>query len=381
MLGPLVRPPSKRLRRLALSGIGAWALCAAAAAQEPLSRIVFGSCFKTDRDASVWSTIAASTPDVVVLAGDNVYADTTDMDRMRASYEALDALPGFASLRTSTTLLATWDDHDYGRDDAGREYPQRIASQQVFLDFLRVPEGDPRRAREGVYHAEVFGPPGKRVQLVLLDTRYHRDPLARRAQRGERAFGRYGPYAPTRDTSTTLLGEDQWTWLVETLREPAEVRVVVSSIQFASREHGFEKWGNFPHERRRFLKLLHEHDVNGLLLVSGDRHHAELARIDPGPSHQQHEGAQAQATPELAPPYALYELTASSLNVPTRFKNEICPYRVGSPYFDANFGSLEIDWDTDDPTLTLRIHRAEDGRAMIAQRLTLSELRPRTPVR
>ncbi len=45
------------------------------------------------------------------------------------------------------------------------------------LDFFEVPADDIRRQREGVYWSQVFGPAGKRVQVILLDTRYFRSPL------------------------------------------------------------------------------------------------------------------------------------------------------------------------------------------------------------
>jgi hypothetical protein len=40
------------------------------------------------------------------------------------------------------------------------------------------------------------------------------------------------------------------------LRQPADVRVIVSSIQVLPDDHRFEKWGNFPAERRRLLALI-----------------------------------------------------------------------------------------------------------------------------
>ena len=98
-----------------------------------------------------------------------------------------------------------------------------------------------------------------RLQLILLDTRYHRSPLERRAPRppGE------GPYQPTADRTTTVLGEEQWQWLEQQLQVPAELRLVASSIQVVAEDHHWEKWGNFPHERKRLFDLIRATKASG----------------------------------------------------------------------------------------------------------------------
>ena len=79
-----------------------------------------------------------------------------------------------------------------------------------------------------------------------------------------------------------MLGEDQWRWLAEQLRVPAEVRLLVSSIQVVAEDHGWEKWMNFPHERERLFKLIRETGAEGVIILSGDRHLAELSMMDGG---------------------------------------------------------------------------------------------------
>jgi alkaline phosphatase D len=166
-------------------------------------------------------------------------------------------------------VLATWDDHDYGANDAGAEYPKKRESQQVFLDFFGVPKDHPRRKQEGVYNAHVFGPPGKRVQVILLDGRYFRSPLKKGYQPGEPGEGRRGKYSPNTDPDATMLGEAQWRWLAEQLKVPAEVRLIGSGIQVVADEHGSETWGNFPNERRRLFRLIRDSKASGVVLLSG----------------------------------------------------------------------------------------------------------------
>src|SRR5205085_5585100 len=117
-----------------------------------------------DKPQPIWDSVAAAKPDLFLFLGDNIYADTTDMTVMRQKYAKLAAIPSFQRVRQACPILATWDDHDYGADDAGADYPAKEASQKEFLNFWGVPADSPRRQQKGVYSAAVFGPPGQRVQ-------------------------------------------------------------------------------------------------------------------------------------------------------------------------------------------------------------------------
>ncbi|MFM7836911.1 MAG: alkaline phosphatase family protein, partial [Planctomycetaceae bacterium] len=105
------------------------------AGQQRLQRISFGSCAKQDQPQPIWDAIVAGAPDLFILLGDNIYGDSNDMQVLREKYGMLERQPGFMKLRAVCPVLATWDDHDYGRDDAGAEFEQRVESQRVFLDF------------------------------------------------------------------------------------------------------------------------------------------------------------------------------------------------------------------------------------------------------
>src|SRR5690606_24925566 len=102
---------------------------------------------------------------------------------LKKKYDKLGSQPGYKKLLTICPVLATWDDHDYGVNDGGLEYPKREESQQIFLDFFGVGKDSPRRKQKGVYHAAMFGPEDKRVQVILLDTRYFRSPLKKMAKK------------------------------------------------------------------------------------------------------------------------------------------------------------------------------------------------------
>ncbi len=209
----------------------------------PIARLALGSCIRQNKPAPIWDAVLAYRPEVFLLLGDNVYADTRDPQEMLKTYAALDGQEGFQRLRASSRLLAVWDDHDYGENDAGAEYPMKAQSQRMFCDFFGVPADSRRRSQAGNYDAVTLGPPGRRVQFILLDTRSFRSPLAKNPK-GKPA--QRGPYAPSEDPAQSVLGDEQWRWLEAQLREPAQWRLIASSIQFASTEHGWETWGSIP---------------------------------------------------------------------------------------------------------------------------------------
>jgi len=305
---------------------------------EPIvSRIMFGSCIKQDKPMPILQTIARQSPEVFIFLGDNIYGDTEDMSVLHAKYELLAADPGFQALRNSSRILATWDDHDYGINDGGADYLMRQESERIFEQFWYGDKPAASRTRPGIYEAQVFGPPGKRVQVILLDTRYFRSPL----KKGDKRVG--GSWVPDDDPTKTMLGEAQWMWLEQQLRQPAEVRIIASSIQFIAEDAGQETWSNLPHERQRMIDLLADTKANGVVFISGDRHWSELSALD------------------SSLPYRLLDFTSSSFNqdhprgTPTvnRFRH------LKQTYHKPNYGVISIDWDSPRNSITLEIRNLE----------------------
>jgi len=333
-----------------------------------LSRIAFGSCAKQAQEQPIWDAVVDTKPQVFLFLGDNIYGDTEDMAVLRAKYALLGKQPGYQKLKKTCPVLATWDDHDFGVNDGGAEYPKKKESQQVFLDFFEAPKDDPRRTREGVYSSQIFGPVGKRVQIILLDARYFRSPLKTGFKPGEPGDGFRGKYAPDTDPKATVLGEAQWRWLKQQLEQPAELRLIGSGVQVLADEHGSEMWGNFPLERKRLFEVIRDTKANGVVFLTGDRHLAEIARLP--------------ADHRLGVGYPLFDITSSSLNTPSgnftkakvRFANEINSYRVGLTYFDTNFGTVLVDWETADPIVRCQV-RDEAGAVVLQQRMPLSQLK------
>lgn len=324
-------------------------------ADPPLSRILFGSCVQQGQPQPIWEKMVAAKPQLTLLIGDNIYGDSADMNVLKQKYAMLGAEPGFQKLKRLAPIMATWDDHDFGVNDGGDDYPQKTESQKVFLDFWGDAASSPRRAREGVYDAKLFGQAGKRVQIILLDTRYFRSPLKICSS----CTAGQGRYEPDANPSKTMLGAAQWKWLEEQLRLPADVRIIASSVQVVPEDHGWEKWMNFPLERERLFKLLRETGARGVIFISGDRHLAELSMMDAGLG------------------YPLYDLTSSGLNQasPNWRKYETNRHRVGTMNWGNNFGMIQIDWTKTDPVIALQIYD-EEGDINIQRKIRLSTLQP-----
>ncbi len=341
-------------RRRFLAGLPALGFISAhAVVEQPLQDIVFGSCLDTHEHPMLERALTLPR-DLFIFMGDNIYADKGGIPMMKEKYALLKQSRFFQGLKNKP-IRATWDDHDFGENDGGSSYAHKQDAQVEFWNWLDEPAESSRRKQEGVYDARTFGPAGKRVQVITLDTRYFRSAL-KKAPTNKVMIG--GPYTAADDASATMLGAAQWKWLEKMLRQPAELRVIVSSIQFAPELHGGECWANMPHEQQRMMDVLKRTRAEGVIFLSGDRHWSEFSRID-GPCG-----------------YPLYDFTSSSMTqkhprgTPTVNRHRFAPKTWHLP----NVGHLHIDWSSG--LVTARIIDV-DGATQIEHEVRLLELEPR----
>lgn len=353
-----------------------------------LSRIAFGPCANQNAPQPIWDAINKFDPQVFIWLGDNIYGDIrrpfiflgkertigpwqnaprfipSSSSEMLSRYNSAKNVPGYLRLRAKAKVVGTWDDHDYGLNDAGKEFSAKSTNQRLLLDFLDEPQDSPRRKQDGVYTSYTFGPPGKQVKIVLLDTRYHRDPLS---------------------SDGSVLGDSQWSWLGKELRgPPSAITIIGSSIQVISNLSGttgplfyMESWGRFPKERDCLFKLINDSKRDGVFFISGDVHFGEITRYD------------------CAAGYPLYDITSSGLTQavekvlpsPLRFivrflawftpstmrvKNQNCRYR-SCTYGEPNFGAIQINWDASPVNLKIQV-RDINGLPVTGVDISLSEL-------
>lgn len=284
----------------------------------PVTRIAFGACNRVDLAQPLWKPIAAARPDVWIWTGDIVYADTADPAVFAEHYGKLKATPGYRALRQQARVLGVWDDHDYGKNNGGKEFAGKQVAQKALLDFLDEPAGSWRRRTPGVHAATLFGPAGQQVLVVLLDVRYFRDAP--------------GPKGDT-------LGAAQWAWLLKVLRSStAPLKLLVSGIQVLPEEHRYEKWANFPAARQRLFQAIGQTKARGVVFVSGDRHLAEISRVSATKAG-----------------YPLHEITSSGMTHSwADHPGEPNRHRVGASYSQLNFGMIAIDWASRQVELQVR---------------------------
>ena len=121
------------------------------------------------------------------------------------------------------------------------------------------------------------------INLILLDTRFFRSDL-------KKTKGIKPVYLKNEELNATILGDDQWSWLVEVMKIKSDLTIVATSIQLLPTEHRFEKWSNFPSDHLKLKKLLKSHS-HPIIVISGDRHQGAIYNDE-----------------------NIYEITSSSLN-------------------------------------------------------------------
>lgn len=333
-------------------------------ASKTLTRIVFASCAQQNEDQTIWDKIVSENPDLTLYIGDNVYGDVYTRDpalpELKTAYMRLAQSEPFSRARKAAPMLTLWDDHDYGMNDAGGDYQYKDSSEALFEYVWALSEDDPRRARPGVYGSWIIGAEGdKRVQIIMLDTRYFRSELKPTDERGAQGKERY---VPDPDPAKTMLGDEQWAWLERELNKPADLRLLVSSVQVIADGHGWEAWKMLPTERDRLYALIDKTDADNLIILSGDRHSASLYRK------------------EGVNDYPLFEATSSSLNLPAAVWRaqsgetyvEPGPNRLGDMIYDANYGVIDIDWAAETVEVTIR---GADGQEYLTELVELAALR------
>ncbi|HEX9953149.1 MAG TPA: alkaline phosphatase D family protein [Rubricoccaceae bacterium] len=302
----------------------------------PAVTVAFGSCFYDNDefarpgtpyggDTRVFRAIAALRPDAMVWLGDNVYLRETDWwsaEGIAARYAHGRATPDLQPLLAAAPHYAVWDDHDFGPNDSDRSYIQKGASLDVFRRYWPNPTfGLPELP--GVFTQFQIAD----AEFFLLDDRSYRSPDA----------------TPATDPRT-MLGEAQLQWLLDALTaSQAPFKIVGIGGQVVNPATIFETYANVaPEERQRLFDAIAERRIDGVVFLSGDRHMAELDRL------------------ERAGTYPLYDFTSSPLTAgavtdPPDADN---PTRVPGTLVTGqrNFGTLTFSGTRADRSLTMRTY-------------------------
>ena len=285
---------------------------------------------------AIFGEVAALDPDLMLWLGDNVYlreVDWWDAAGIDYRYRHSRSEPALQPLLARAAHYAIWDDHDYGPNDSDRSYVLKDEALETFTDYW------PAAARgmpgvPGVFTQFQWAD----VDFFLLDDRWHRAPND----------------AP--DAERQILGPDQAQWLLDALTaSEAPFKVVAVGGQLLNPLPVFETFAAVaPRERQRLLDEIAARGIEGVVFLSGDRHHTELLKMDrPGA-------------------YPLYEFTSSPLTAgastyPLRpdSPEHTNPLRVDGTLVAGahNFGTLTVEGPRDDRVLTMRTYTADGALA------------------
>ena len=281
-------------------------------------KIAFGSCLDQEDPQPIWNSVYKDDIDSFVFLGDNVYGDIPSgkLNKMREAYKLqAEMIPAWLFKKNVEVI---WDDHDFGENDGGASYPLKQEAQKLYLDFWKIPSDDVRQTREGIYTNKIININGFKINLILLDTRYFRSDL-------KQTKGVKPVYLKNKELNATILGDQQWSWLIEVMKIKTDLTIIATSIQLLATEHRFEKWSNFPADHLKLKNLL-KSQSRPIVVISGDRHQGAIYKDE-----------------------NIYEITSSSLNktISSIFgrPKEIDKYMLGEMFSGENYGLITVHTD------------------------------------
>ena len=316
----------------------------------PAFKLIAGSCaFINDSiydrpgkpyggEYSIFESMASDNPDMMLWLGDNIYLREVDLQSYSGylyRYSHTRALPEMQNLLKSCPNYAIWDDHDYGPNDADRNWIHGDWAKQSFETFWANPSYGAPAGANNVGTAFRFND----VEFFLLDNRSNR----------------VHHYNETQDPQ--VLGEDQIDWLIAALNKSyAPFKIVAIGGQFLSDNASHENMARFP-ERQQIIDRIEEERIHGVVFLSGDRHCTELSRL------------------ELERGVVIHDLTVSPLTS-SSYNNteEVNNLRVeGTVVAERNYAELNFSGPRKDRVLEMVIKNV-DGEVIWSQSINAREL-------
>jgi alkaline phosphatase D len=323
--------------------IGAWPFRTfpAEAQAAKLSVAFGGGAGYTPKYEHMWNTIAKHQPDAMLLLGDNVYMDHPEHPEVQDyCYYRRQSRPEFRALAATTPVSAIWDDHDFGDNDCwgGAEINQpawKIPVWKKFRNNWNNPYYGGGEKQPGVW----FHHPIADVDFIFLDSRYYRE-------------------NPNKPGTHSMLGPVQKQWLFDALKAAkGTFKVLASPVPWSPdvKPGSKDTWDGFAEEREAIFQFIADEGIEGVVLISADRHRSDIRRMErPGA-------------------YPLHEFESSKLtNIHT---HKLIPGALFGYNEKCSFALMEFDTTQDDPQLTWKIFSIDNEEVykltLIRSQLTL----------
>jgi alkaline phosphatase D len=266
-------------------------------------------------DSSIFETMAKTPAAFHVWMGDNWYTREVDFESAwgldyRASHARSQKV--LQKFMASMPQYAIWDDHDFGPNDAGKNYILKDEARETFKKYSANPSyGEDGK---GIYTKISYSD----VDVFLTDDRYFRsndkmpDSIDGKPSAGKQFFG-----------------TAQMEWIKNSLLfSDATFKIIVVGSQVMNPLNKYETMQKYSYEYNELLNFIRAQKIEGVVFFTGDRHHSEVIKVD-------QQGF-----------YPLYDVTISPYTAGISKasgaeKNN--PYRVNGTLVEAqNFGKITV---------------------------------------
>ncbi len=201
------------------------------------------------------------------LIGDTMYSsETRTLDGFRLRWARNLGNSAYRQLRQSTSLLATWDDHEVANNWDPETISPSILGFASSTFFEHLPLRRFARQPDRIYRKVRWG---RTAEVFVLDSRSERRPSTR--LRGDAQY----------------LSRAQMDWLKEGLAgSPCVFKVILNSVPITNFPSLFDvissdRWEGYWEARQEILSFIDDERIGGVLWLSGDFHFASTGRVSP----------------------------------------------------------------------------------------------------
>lgn len=218
------------------------------------------SCLGGNRPWKTFSRAAEEQLDFFLLLGDTVYTNARNYAVAWADWKSALKVQGFQELTQSTSIIATWDDHELVNNfDWDLIEDAETVHSNAWRAFTKALPMDIEQT--GTMYRKVSH--GAVCDVFVLDCR------------GER-----------RSASGQYISPEQMTWLkTELAASTARFKFIMNSVpiidfsDLIGEVEAIDRWQGFPEQRFEILSHIEDNAISGVLWLSGDFHFGLVAKV------------------------------------------------------------------------------------------------------